>query len=48
MSASLMVSFLRKGKNGNEILEILNSIVKDSNTNDETPVNTGTLEEIQF
>ena len=50
MSTSVMVSLLRKGQTGNEILEILDAICEDQSN---TPVaqyapNSGTLEELQF
>ena len=50
MSTSVMVSLLRKGRTGNEILEILDAICEDQGN---TPVaqyapNSGTLEELTF
>lgn len=50
MSTSVMVSLLRKGRNGNEILEILDAICEDQgDTNGaQNAPNSGTLEELQF
>ena len=44
MSKSIMISLLRKGNTGNEILEILESIVSE----DMSQVNEPTLEELEF
>ena len=44
MSKSIMISLLRKGNTGNEILEILEAIVSD----DMSQVNEPTLEELEF
>lgn len=50
MSTSVMVSLLRKGQTGNEILEILNAICEDlGDTNGaQSAPYTGTLEELTF
>ena len=50
MSTSVMVSLLRKGRNGNEILQILDAICEDQgDTNGaQNAVNSGTLEELTF
>ena len=50
MPTSVMISLLRKGNNGNEILEILDSISQDSEQQS-APVfggGTATLEELEF
>jgi hypothetical protein len=44
MSKSIMISLLRKGHTGNEILEILEAIV----SGDSEQVNEPTLEELEF
>ena len=44
MSKSIMISLLRKGNTGNEILEILEAIVSE----DMSQVNEPTLEELEF
>ena len=36
MTTSVMISLLRKGKNGSQILEILNSICEDSEQQNST------------
>ena len=50
MSTSVMVSLLRKGQTGNEILEILNAICEDlGDTNGaQSAPYSGTLEELTF
>ena len=50
MTTSVMISLLRKGKNGSEILEILNSICEDQGDANgaQSAPNSGTLEELQF
>lgn len=49
MSTELMVSALRRGQNGNEILAILNAITGDSdNTPAETVSAQPTLEIVEF
>lgn len=44
MSKSIMISLLRKGNTGNEILDILEAIVSE----DCEQVNEPTLEELEF
>lgn len=49
MSRELMIGLLRKGQNGNQILNILDAIVAtDDLESVEIPVNVPTLEELEF
>lgn len=49
MSRELMIGLLRKGQNGNQILNILDAIVAtDDLESVEIPVNEPTLEELEF
>ena len=50
MPTSVMVSLLSKGRNGNEILQILDAICEDQgDTNGaQNAPNSGTLEELTF
>ena len=51
MSKQVLISMLRKGSNGQEILTILDAIIGDSVTEEvaaETSMNMPTLEEIAF
>ena len=44
MSTAILISMLRKGQTGNEILSILDMLTADDDTNSAEP----TLDEIQF
>jgi hypothetical protein len=44
MSTAVLISMLRKGQTGNEILSILDMLTTDDDTNSAEP----TLDEIQF
>jgi len=49
MSRELMISLLRKGQNGNQILNILDAIVStDDLESIDIPAPTATLEELEF
>lgn len=49
MSRELMIGLLRKGQNGNQILNILDAIVAtDDLESIEIPTNEPTLEELEF
>jgi len=48
MSKQVLISMLRKGSNGQEILNILDVIAGDSVTDEATSVNVPTLDEIAF
>ena len=50
MSTSVMISLLRKGQTGAQILEILESICEGTvrQSEGQTTPNSGTLEELQF
>ena len=50
MPTSVMISLLRKGQTGAQILEILDSICEGTvqQSDEQTTPNSGTLEELQF
>jgi hypothetical protein len=48
MTKSVLISMLRQGNNGNEILSILDSIVSDNVTENVSEVNYPTLQPIEF
>ena len=48
MSTELMVSALRRGQNGNEILAILDAITGDGDSSTETATAQPTLEPVEF
>lgn len=48
MSKSVLISMLRQGNNGNEILSILDAIVSDTVTEEVSEVKYPTLQPIEF
>lgn len=48
MSTELMVAALRRGQNGNEILQILDAITSDDNSNAEGAGPAPTLDPVEF
>ena len=48
MSTELMVAALRRGQNGNEILQILDAITSDDNSSTESAGPAPTLDPVEF
>lgn len=48
MSTELMVAALRRGQNGNEILQILDAITSDDNSSAESAGPAPTLDPVEF